>query len=72
MSAPKQDVAEFQEHFQSHGKYDYLFGDAARTKVYVELIGTGSRVLKVGCRPGNLTDAAACQCDVRKVLLPAF
>jgi ubiquinone/menaquinone biosynthesis C-methylase UbiE len=55
MSAPKQDVAEFYEDFQSRGKYDYLFGDASRTRLYVDLIGTGSRILEVGCRAGNLT-----------------
>ena len=51
----KSQVAEFYEEFQSHGKYDYLYGDEARKNLYVELIGKGRRILEVGCRAGNLT-----------------
>ena len=51
----KSQVAEFYEEFQSHGKYDYLYGDAARRNLYVDLIGEGYRILEVGCRAGNLT-----------------
>ena len=51
----KSQVAEFYEEFQSHGKYDYLYGDEARRELYVDLIGKGHRILEVGCRAGNLT-----------------
>ena len=52
---PKSQVAEFYEEFQSHGKYDYFYGDEARKNLYVELIGQGNQILEVGCRSGNLT-----------------
>ena len=52
---PKSQVAEFYEEFQSHGKYDYIYGDEARKNLYVELIGQGNQILEVGCRSGNLT-----------------
>ena len=51
----KSQVAEFYEEFQSHGKYDYFYGDEARKNLYVELIGQGNQILEVGCRSGNLT-----------------
>lgn len=51
----KSQVAEFYEEFQSHGKYDYIYGDEARKNLYVELIGQGNQILEVGCRSGNLT-----------------
>ena len=51
----KSQVAEFYEEFQSHGKYDYLYGDEARKNLYVKLIGKGHKILEVGCRAGNLT-----------------
>ena len=51
----KTQVSEFYEEFQSHGKYDYLYGDEDRKELYVDLIGKGHRILEVGCRAGNLT-----------------
>jgi len=51
----KSQVAEFYEEFQSHGKYDYLYGDDARKDLYVQLIGKERDILEVGCRAGNLT-----------------
>ena len=51
----KSQVAEFYEEFQSHGKYDYLYGDKVRCELYVDIIGKGHRILEVGCRAGNLT-----------------
>ena len=51
----KQQVAEFYEEFQSRGKYDYFYGDQRRKDLFVKLIGTGNKVLEVGCRSGNLT-----------------
>ena len=51
----KEQVAEFYEEFQSRGKYDYFYGDERRKNLYVNLIGTGKRILEVGCRSGNLT-----------------
>ena len=51
----KTQVSEFYEEFQSHGKYDYLYGDEDRKELYVNLIGKGHRILEVGCRAGNLT-----------------
>ncbi len=51
----KSQVAEFYEEFQSHGKYDYFYGDEARKNLYVKLIGQGHQILEVGCRSGNLT-----------------
>lgn len=51
----KEQVAEFYEEFQSRGKYDYFYGDERRKNLYVKIIGTGKRILEVGCRSGNLT-----------------
>lgn len=51
----KERVAAFYEQFQKGGKYDYLYGDAARKNLLVRLIGQGKNVLEVGCRAGNLT-----------------
>ena len=51
----KEQVAEFYEEFQSRGKYDYFYGDECRKNLYIKLIGTGKRILEVGCRSGNLT-----------------
>ncbi len=51
----KEQVAEFYEEFQSKGKYDYFYGDERRKNLYIKLIGTGKRILEVGCRSGNLT-----------------
>lgn len=51
----KEQVAEFYEEFQSRGKYDYFYGDERRKNLYIKLIGTGKRILEVGCRSGNLT-----------------
>lgn len=51
----KEQVAEFYEEFQSRGKYDYFYGDERRKNLYINLIGTGKRILEVGCRSGNLT-----------------
>ncbi len=55
-NGPKEQVAAFYESFQARkGKYDYLYGDAARKELLVELIGRDHDVLEVGCRAGNLT-----------------
>lgn len=54
-SKSKEQVAEFYEEFQSRGKYDYFYGDERRKNLYINLIGTGKRILEVGCRSGNLT-----------------
>lgn len=51
----KENVAAFYEEFQKRGKYDYLYGDAARKDLLVQLIGHGQSILEVGCRAGNLT-----------------
>ena len=51
----KERVANFYEHFNSQGKYDFLCGDEDRRDLLVRLIGTGHRILDVGCRAGNLT-----------------
>ena len=51
----KEKVAAFYEEFQKRGKYDYLYGDETRKKLFVRLIGQGNTVLEVGCRAGNLT-----------------
>lgn len=51
----KEQVAEFYEKFQAGGKYDYFYGDHRRKDLYLQLIGTGKKILEVGCRAGNLT-----------------
>ena len=51
----KEQVAEFYEEFQSRGKYDYFYGDERRKNLYIKLIGSGKRILEVGCRSGNVT-----------------
>ena len=55
MNAAKEEVAKIYEAFQSRGKYDYLYGDSARRKLFAQLIGKNHAVLEVGCRAGNLT-----------------
>ncbi len=60
----KEQVAEFYEEFQSRGKYDYFYGDERRKNLYINLIGTGKRILEVGCRSGNLTQYYHSQNDV--------
>ncbi|MBM3838563.1 MAG: class I SAM-dependent methyltransferase [Verrucomicrobia bacterium] len=51
----KEQVAAFYEEHQKRGKYDYLYGDAARKDLLVRLIGLGKTILEIGCRAGNLT-----------------
>lgn len=51
----KEQIASFYEAHQNRGKYDYLYGDEERKKLFVRLIGTGHDILEVGCRAGNLT-----------------
>ena len=60
----KEQVAEFYEEFQSKGKYDYFYGDERRKNLYVKIIGTGKRILEVGCRSGNLTQYYHSENDV--------
>ena len=60
----KEQVAEFYEEFQSRGKYDYFYGDERRKNLYINLIGTGKRILEVGCRSGNLTQYYHSENDV--------
>jgi ubiquinone/menaquinone biosynthesis C-methylase UbiE len=51
----KEQIASFYEAHQSRGKYDYLYGDEERKKLFVRLIGANHDILEVGCRAGNLT-----------------
>ena len=51
----KEQVAAFYEAHHSRGKYDYLYGGEDRKDLFIKLVGTGKRVLEVGCRAGNLT-----------------
>lgn len=51
----KEQVAAFYEAHHSRGKYDYLYGGEDRKELFVRLVGTGRKVLEVGCRAGNLT-----------------
>jgi ubiquinone/menaquinone biosynthesis C-methylase UbiE len=51
----KEQIASFYEAHQSRGKYDYLYGDEERKKLFVRLIGANRDILEVGCRAGNLT-----------------
>lgn len=51
----KEQVAAFYEAHHSRGKYDYLYGGEDRKELFIRLVGTGRKVLEVGCRAGNLT-----------------
>jgi len=51
----KEHVADFYEHHHRQGKYNCLCGDEDRKDLLVRLIGTGHRILDIGCRAGNLT-----------------
>lgn len=51
----KEQVAAFYEAHHRRGKYDYLYGGEDRKNLFIKLVGTGKRVLEVGCRAGNLT-----------------
>ncbi|NBV23200.1 MAG: class I SAM-dependent methyltransferase [Proteobacteria bacterium] len=51
----KEQVAAFYEAHHSRGKYDYLYGGEDRKRLFMQLVGTGKKVLEVGCRAGNLT-----------------
>jgi len=51
----KEQVAAFYEAHHSRGKYDYLYGGDDRKELFIKLIGTGRKILEVGCRAGNLT-----------------
>jgi ubiquinone/menaquinone biosynthesis C-methylase UbiE len=54
-STQKEQVAAFYEAHHSRGKYDYFYGGDDRKELFVRLVGTGRKVLEVGCRSGNLT-----------------
>jgi ubiquinone/menaquinone biosynthesis C-methylase UbiE len=52
----REQVARFYEqHHGSKKKYDHVFGDEERREILVRLVGTGGRVLDIGCRAGSLT-----------------
>jgi SAM-dependent methyltransferase len=51
----KEHVADLYEHHHSEGKYDFLCGEEDRKDLLVRLIGSGHRILDIGCRAGNLT-----------------
>jgi ubiquinone/menaquinone biosynthesis C-methylase UbiE len=53
---PREQVARFYEqHHSGKRKYDHVFGDEERRDMLVRLVGTGNRVLDIGCRSGSLT-----------------
>lgn len=53
---PREQVARFYEqHHTGKRKYDHIFGDEERRNTLARLIGTGGRVLDIGCRSGSLT-----------------
>jgi 2-polyprenyl-3-methyl-5-hydroxy-6-metoxy-1,4-benzoquinol methylase len=45
----------YQEHHQKRGRYGYLFCHGERAPYLKQWIGTGKRVLDLGCRDGMLT-----------------
>ncbi|OYW74478.1 MAG: hypothetical protein B7Z37_17575 [Verrucomicrobia bacterium 12-59-8] len=52
---PKEQLAAFYESHHSRGKYDYFYGGEDRKNLFIKLVGSGKKVLEVGCRAGNLT-----------------
>lgn len=49
----------YREHHQKKGRYGYLFCHGERIPYLQEWIGTGKRVLDLGCRDGMLTQGFA-------------
>ena len=56
MKSHSEMLAAFYEQHHSLGKrYDFVFGGTERAQILARWIGTGKKVLDVGCRDGALT-----------------
>jgi SAM-dependent methyltransferase len=55
-TTPNEQVARlYERHHSGKRKYDHVFGDDERRDALVCFVGTGGRVLDIGCRSGSLT-----------------
>jgi 2-polyprenyl-3-methyl-5-hydroxy-6-metoxy-1,4-benzoquinol methylase len=45
----------YEQHHQEGGRYGFLFGGEKRASIFADWIGSGKKVLDIGCRDGTLT-----------------